>query len=174
MYCPNCAAQNVEGARYCRSCGADISLVPQALTGRLSSALAEAEDEGVGRRGRRRRRREKEPATVEGGIKNIFVGVAFFLVAFSVYRFMPGGFVWWYWMLIPAFAAAGEGVGQIMRARREQHMLTPPFRPAATTSVPPAARLNELPPRDTSEIYTPPGSITEGTTRHLDATRDKR
>ncbi|MDQ3650266.1 MAG: zinc-ribbon domain-containing protein [Acidobacteriota bacterium] len=39
MYCPSCAVQNVEGASYCRACGANISLVPQAMTGRLPEAV---------------------------------------------------------------------------------------------------------------------------------------
>ncbi|MGH9956462.1 MAG: zinc-ribbon domain-containing protein, partial [Pyrinomonadaceae bacterium] len=33
MFCPKCAAQNLDGASYCRVCGANISLVPQAITG---------------------------------------------------------------------------------------------------------------------------------------------
>ncbi|MGH9903752.1 MAG: zinc-ribbon domain-containing protein, partial [Pyrinomonadaceae bacterium] len=38
MFCPRCAAQNVDDASFCRACGTNISLVPQALTGRFSEA----------------------------------------------------------------------------------------------------------------------------------------
>ena len=32
MYCPTCAAQNVDNAQFCRACGADISFLSQAMT----------------------------------------------------------------------------------------------------------------------------------------------
>ena len=38
MFCPKCASQNVDGAHFCRACGANISLVPQALTGQFPVA----------------------------------------------------------------------------------------------------------------------------------------
>ena len=44
MFCPRCAAQNTEEAKFCRSCGADISLVPQAVSGALAERLAAGED----------------------------------------------------------------------------------------------------------------------------------
>jgi hypothetical protein len=78
--------------------------------------------------------------------------------------FMPGGRFWWFWMLIPALACAGEGVGQFMRLNREKELTT------GREQLFPAARETDarnLPPRNTSEIMMPPPSITEGTTRHL-------
>ena len=44
MFCPRCAADNSDDAKYCRACGADIHLVPQALTGLLPAEVTEAED----------------------------------------------------------------------------------------------------------------------------------
>ena len=35
MFCPKCATQNLDGASFCRSCGANISLIPQALAGQV-------------------------------------------------------------------------------------------------------------------------------------------
>ncbi|MGI9105935.1 MAG: zinc-ribbon domain-containing protein, partial [Pyrinomonadaceae bacterium] len=35
MYCPKCGTQNVDDASFCRGCGANVSLIPQALDGRL-------------------------------------------------------------------------------------------------------------------------------------------
>jgi hypothetical protein len=69
-------------------------------------------------------------------------------------------------MLIPAFACMGEGIGQLIRLRRE-------LPPAATTLSPSELAsprtAGDLPPRSTSEIMAPPPSVTEGTTRHLGA-----
>ncbi len=33
MYCPRCAAQTVDDAKFCRSCGADLKAVALALAG---------------------------------------------------------------------------------------------------------------------------------------------
>ena len=54
MFCPKCATQNLEGASFCRTCGANISLVPQALTGQMVQPAPPEEmmDETCGRRGR--------------------------------------------------------------------------------------------------------------------------
>ena len=166
MYCPKCATQNMENAKFCRACGADISLIPVALTGHLGqSQPAPVEDE---RPSRRRRRKREKKATYEAAFENIGVGLAFLVISILVALFMPSGRFWWFWLLIPAFACWGEGIGQLVRLRGEL--------PSAATleeqsQLPPvAAHLHELPsPRRTSEIMAPPPSITEGTTRHLGA-----
>jgi hypothetical protein len=170
--------QNVDDARYCRACGADISLVPQALTGRLPERYVEpaTDDELEGRAGRRRRRRkekEKEPPTVEKGVENVIAGLGFTVVALSILLFAASGRLWFFWMFIPAFHYFGEGIPMILRARRQQQQGLPPYTPPLDV-MRPAPRLNELQPRDTSEMMTPPASVTEGTTRHLDASDKKR
>lgn len=176
MYCPRCAVQNVDDARFCRACGADISLIPQALTGRLPERYVApaTDDELEGRSARRRKRKEKEkePPSVEKGVESVIVGVGFTLVALSIWLFAPAGQFWFFWLLIPAFAYYGEGVSMMMRARRERQDALPPY---ATTmdEIQRAPRLNQLPPRDTSEMLTTPSSVTEGTTRHLDAHRQE-
>src|SRR3954467_1390223 len=104
MFCPKCAAQNVEDAKFCRSCGTDISLVPQAVTGVLAERLA-AEGEGSGsRRDRRARRRHNQPISIERAVKSFFMGLAFIFVAFAARTWAPAGNIWWFWLLIPAFA----------------------------------------------------------------------
>ena len=163
MFCPKCAAQNADDAKFCRGCGADISLVPQAITGHLAQRLNE-EEEG-GRRGHRRR--HKEPANIENAAQLFFMGLAFALVSLAILSWAPGGRNWWFWMLIPAFVMIGRGVGMYLRVREERGRLAPPaFEPApASLSSPPHAA--GLPPqRHTGEIVRPP-SVTEATTRHL-------
>ena len=111
MFCPKCAAENIEGARFCRTCGSDISLVPQALAGSLPDAqIANHPFYAMSRRARRRMER---PATIDHAIKNIFVGLGFIAVAISILLFASHGSTWWFWFLIPAFStqrvAAGPG-----------------------------------------------------------------
>ena len=47
MFCPKCASQNIDGASFCRVCGANISLVPQALSGQLPVANDDGAREGA-------------------------------------------------------------------------------------------------------------------------------
>jgi hypothetical protein len=164
MYCPKCATENMNNARFCRACGADISLVPAALTGRIPpapvTAAAAAEDDT----GRHRKRRKKI-ASYDKAFENLGVGLAFLIISIVVALFVPSGRFWWFWLLIPTFACFGEGIGQLIRLKREL--------PAATSSfaeeLPASPAVGELPPRNTSEIMAPPPSVTEGTTRHLGA-----
>ena len=76
MFCPKCATQNLDGASFCRTCGANISLVPQALTGQMIQTPPPAEevlDESCNRRGRKRE------LTLDTAFKNMFIGVAFLI-----------------------------------------------------------------------------------------------
>jgi zinc ribbon protein len=167
MFCPKCATQNMDGARFCRACGADISLVPQAMSGRLPEAQAaelEALSQTVDSTRRRRRRHRGEP-NLEKGIKNTFMGIGFLLVTIAL-AFMPMGRGWWFWMFIPAFTTLGGGVAEIVRAKLGQSLQSSGSMPAV--AVPHVQPVHEFAPlRNTSELMPPPPSVTEGTTRHL-------
>ena len=174
LYCPKCATQNMDNARFCRTCGSDISLVPAALTGRIPQAPVVV-DEDDSRRMRRRKRKESKPPTYEKAFENIGVGIAFMIISIVVALYVPSGKFWWFWMLIPTFACMGEGIGHLVRLRGGL--------PAAPSAVNPAelppsqARavvVGELSTRATSEIMPPPPSVTEGTTRHLGAEAPER
>jgi len=157
MFCPKCATQNVDGASYCRSCGANISLVPQALTGQLPVADQPQWTD----RYERHKKRRREPS-VEEAIRSIMMGIAFAVISILVGKYSPGGWTWWYWMLIPAAMSFAKGFSHLARLRiaRSQN---------PTSSGP---RLNSVRPTDlpvarTGELMTPAPSVTEGTTRHL-------
>jgi hypothetical protein len=169
MYCPNCGTNNLEGARFCRSCGADISLVPQALAGHLpESQPVETPDEG--HRGRRRR----GVPSPDKAIKGMFSGLGFLVVAI-VLAFLPMGRGWWFWMFIPAFATLGGGIAEWMRFKQAEQgrslphaSTTPAMGAARSASMFAAAPPQAAPPRrNTAELVMPPPSVTEGTTRHL-------
>ncbi|MGB7924517.1 MAG: zinc ribbon domain-containing protein [Pyrinomonadaceae bacterium] len=168
MFCPKCATQNMDGARFCRACGADISLVPHAMSGHLPEAQAtalEATGQTDNSSRRRRRRRGNEAPNLEKGIKSTFSGIGFLIVTI-VLAFTPMGRGWWFWMFIPAFATLGGGIAEIVRARYGQSL--GPSSAQGAVSAPPLHHASELPPRrNTSELMPPPPSVTEGTTRHL-------
>jgi len=160
MFCPKCGAENAEAAQFCRACGANISLVPQAVSGQLAERFEE--DEGLREH---RKHRRGEGATVERAVRSLFMGVAFIFVAFAVRTWAPAGHIWWFWMFLPAAAMLAEGVSTTLRLRekKQQRLAPPAFVPSSLA--PPRAAAG-LPPRNTGEIVQPP-SVTEATTRHL-------
>jgi hypothetical protein len=162
MYCPNCGSQNAEGTKFCRTCGANLSLVPQALTGQLPP------EDRYSRR-RRKRHGDGRPPNLGHGITQTFTGLGFLFVALSISLFFPGGKFWWFWMLIPAFAMLGKGVAEIVSARtawQQSHGNQ------TTANMPPRRQTGELPPEPPG-FTLPPPSVTEDTTRHLDPNKDR-
>jgi hypothetical protein len=147
MFCPKCGNQNLDEAQFCRSCGVNLSLVPQALTGQLPAAPAAEEP-------RRKRRREH---TIGDAVGSFFVGLAFAAVALIL---LFQGKTWGVWMLLPALGIIGKGVGDYLQAR---HATQPTALPPAPPYAPPTA----LPARNTGELVPQPFSVTEATTHHL-------
>jgi ribosomal protein L40E len=156
MFCPKCATQNVDDASFCRSCGANISLVPRAMSGRLPDANQPPQFDRYSRK-----RRQREPS-IEEAIQGITMGVAFTIVSLLVARYAPAGEIWWFWMLIPAFGCFGKGFTALARLRlarsqpqsNEQTQLN-------------SVRQQDLPAPKTGELRAAVPSVTEGTTRHL-------
>jgi zinc-ribbon domain len=170
MYCPQCATENLDNASFCRGCGSNISLVSQALTGNLPATGNDEEPDDDAFSRRRRRRRRSAPS-VEKGVKNIFMGLAFIVVATMARKYLPGAATWWFWLFIPAFMMLGGGIAELMRLTMEKKPQLPSApRTDATAPSIPASRPSALPPRslNTGELVPQPPSVTEGTTRRLE------
>ena len=159
MFCPKCATQNLDGASFCRGCGANISLVSQALTGQMTQPQPPAElevDEGGGFCSPKRKRGKE--LTLEQAFKNIFMGVAFLIIAIAL-GLSRVGTGWWFWMILPGLMFIGTGLAQYIRVREGQKR--------ASLVAPPMQRTFVEPPRHHEELRAPVASVTEGTTRHL-------
>jgi hypothetical protein len=159
MFCPKCATQNADGASFCRGCGANISLVPQALTGQPLQAPPPSEEvleAACSTRGGKRKQ-----LTLDTAFKNMFIGVAFLIISIALSRTIGAG--WWFWMLIPAFSLMGTGIAQFIRIRDRENRL---FAAQRVQQVLPQFDQPAL-PRRTDELRAPVASVTEGTTRHL-------
>jgi len=113
---------------------------------------------------RKRRRARKIPTQAEA-IKQLFIGLGFVFVTIAL-AFSITGTGWWYWMLIPAFSCIGNGVSMLLKARDLQGAPKQVYGSGAAP-LGPQPQYSNLPPRDTGELYQPPPSVTEGTTRHL-------
>ena len=154
MFCPKCATQNVEGASYCRTCGANISLVPQALTGSLQTE--DRDDDG------RFSRRWRRQPSADHATRSLIMGVVFAVMAVTVFRYNPGSARWWFWILVPAMMLFSRGITEWMRIRRRRNESPKLAGPMVN-----AVRPTELRNPQTGELMPPMSSVTEGTTRHL-------
>jgi hypothetical protein len=159
MYCPKCAGQNGDDARFCRVCGSNLSLIPQALTGQLP-ATQDTQDECF-QLGRKRRRTPSQ----QRAISSIFMGFGFAIVALAL---VVSGEHWGIWMLIPAFSMLGSGVAMYLSLKsgpqRPQQVFKQPVQ--RVMRQPTTGEL--APPPHSSSLVVPPPSVTEGTTRILD------
>jgi len=106
MFCPKCGIQNPETGKFCRSCGTDLGNVTDALSGKLMKSHALVDKKG-------------KPVSYEGAVTKFFTGIAFLIVAIVLgITGAAGGKVWWFWMLIPAFASLGAGVAQYIQLKK--------------------------------------------------------
>ena len=125
-------------------------MIPQAMTGQIIQAPAEAVEE--------KNRKDGKEVTLDQSFKNIFMGVAFLLVSIVLSRSGMGQ-GWWFWMLLPAFGLMGTGIAQYIRIQERQKQ--------ASLVSPPVARTFQEHSRNPDELMPPAPSVTEGTTRHL-------
>ena len=143
MYCPACAAPNIDNAQFCRACGADISFLSQAVT-----------------RQEPERAREREK-----GLRYSFIGTGFLLLGLIMLVAAPRPANWamCFSMLCAGFPLLGTGIATILTVRRSE--LGRGLGTGETQRLT-GQLIPQLPPRTTSEIVKPP-SITEGTTKIL-------
>lgn len=153
MFCPKCATKNVEGASYCRTCGANVSLVPGALNGQLRTA----EPEGERPLGRRR-------PSMERAIRSLTMGVAFAAIIAMSSTFASGKTHWLVWLLVPAMLMFGRGFTEVVRVCGAKNRMQAASQPELK-SAPPLV----IPSVKTGELMTAAPSVTEGTTRHLES-----
>jgi hypothetical protein len=177
MFCPKCGSQNAENVRFCRSCGLELETVNAALTGRLSL------QKNDGKKGCDDEQSNDPDKLWSSFISKSLTGLAFIVIAlYLTFSGAIGGNVWGFWLLIPGAASLASGISSYAKAKRiEQrraeianfsagNAAIPPFS-NANTALPPRQTLfaNDYAPpvRNTGELLTPPASVTETTTRHL-------
>ncbi len=153
MYCPKCGIQNNDGTRFCRGCGENLKVVSQAMSKRLPVILASKMDAYFERKNERFRR-DSIILAIAGsawllyGLRSLVTGVgtlAPFPIVFGCLMLL-----WALWQHL------------VYKRSLFTNSNTERIRAASTT--------DGFSPHNAAQIVGPPASITEFTTKDLDAT----
>lgn len=125
MYCPTCATQAIEGAKFCKACGLNLSVVAQALNGGVSVADP-----------MRDREFKKARKQISDGIHGTAIGAAL-LVAAALPYFLVKPITTWAVSITLVLALAGiiklfRSAGSIVDAKLGPKLLDPALQQRAT------------------------------------------
>ena len=177
MYCPHCGADNAGEINFCRKCGEDLRLSAQAMRKRIGwrDFLSTKLDDGLAGRYRKDAR--------DGGI-NIFIGLVSVLL--GLWYLFTGQGALYFWVIVILCSALGIGVGfydvliyrRAVRGFPREEDRLPDDLSIFKSAAPPGPKPREIAAaqptseiRDAAARATSPPSVTETTTRHLDAPR---
>ena len=133
MFCPSCSTAAPEGAKFCKSCGLNLTSITQAIGGGTATLDPIREREY-------RRARKK----ITDGIQGSTVGAAIIVVAALCYFLLPGGNVVYAVSLVLALAGIVtffRSIGNIIDAKVGPKLLDPVLQARGTgplSSSPPA------------------------------------
>lgn len=154
MYCPRCAAQHSEEAKYCRACGENLSLVAQAMAKHLPIVLANKLDAYLARKNERIRRDSVFNALVGTGcfgyfLYSLFVtgvtGTALFMLILALVCF-----VWAFWDFLVYKRSFSSGSGITVKPVEGDPRVS-----------------------ESRQATIPAPGVTENTTRSLDASNEQ-
>lgn len=174
MYCPQCAAQNAEAAKFCRSCGLKLETVALAL--RTESAKPA-----------RKNKQKSEPQTTEEwverrikGVKDITAGslllTVSILIGAALALFVPNNVPWIFiwivffgWMACWGGIEIANGLGNLLESKSRLRLLENKESAIGSTShqLSPASEPVPVTSSHVTLCQSPPLSVTEGTTRQL-------
>jgi len=176
MFCPKCGTKNPESGKFCRSCGTDLGIVSDALTGNINSKsqqwnmIQPIEPVNLANY-------KGKSVSLENAFGKLFTGIAFLIVSI-VLAFSKVGQHWWFWMLIPAFSMLGAGIAQLIQLQKnEKNKISGlptesrnVLREQSSAELPLPQQTEYIKPKmsmyDTGELIPP--SVIENTTRHLE------
>lgn len=160
MFCPKCGAQNADGTRFCRGCGADVSSLPTALTGKRPGDLALA---------------EKQIDLYGAGLRGALIGTGFLISSGIAFAVSTRSAVLALFFLAFASYFLGTGIAKLLQSRALKRLMEPrdvapaQLAPEQTEYLKPAGSIYE-----TDNLTQLPSSITERTTTHLEMKAEKR
>ncbi|HEX6127219.1 MAG TPA: zinc ribbon domain-containing protein [Pyrinomonadaceae bacterium] len=159
MFCPKCGAQNVDDAKFCRGCGADVSNVLAVVDGRPPNVSA---------------LEEKRIERFSSGLRGLIIGVGLILaaalgLAISLRLAVVAIFAF-------AFASVflGIGISRLVQAKALKNLRE--LNPAGPDALPPGEADYIQPPRSiyqTDDLAPASRSVTEHTTTQLKIDPDR-
>ena len=159
MYCPQCATQNSDSARFCRACGTDLAAVALALANKFPAHGAWLEKYGEGRHKVSMGAILLGAALLIGAVPALFLGVIFPLVMLWT--------VFFGWMAGWGIVSLASGVGEMVKSKTMLSQMKR-FDSGLTTTEPPELSSAAHEPRMLDDVararpYSP-SSVTERTT----------
>ena len=173
MYCPRCAAQNLDDAKFCRACGTNLETVALALSDQYHpSRLSEDQDEELKPE---KSWLEKRKEGVDGIVKGTgLMGASLLIgIALGIFSNAPDWIIIWAglagWMACWGFISLVSGIGALIESRFLLRQLGQPASgtSAQTSQALPTNDLGTLPETLATPMLFPPPSVTEHTTKTL-------
>jgi hypothetical protein len=165
MYCPKCAAQNLDDAKFCRACGVNLEIIALALTGSYQPAKSADSSSVEPAKSWQEDRIEAIRKIVRAiGLMGASLVLGTALGLFSNQRdWLMIWMVFGGWMACWGVISLVGGIGSLMesrfmRSQLEEHR-TPQFQPSNARQIVTGELI-------TSQLPTPQ-SVTEHTTRSL-------
>ena len=175
MYCPRCATPHTDGAKFCRSCGAELESVALVLSGKSVQLTDNSKN---------KRELQTTQDWLEKRIestKNITTGAILLsvslLIGVALALFVPSGVPWivfWMvffgWLAVWGGIALALGIGGALEAKSRLRLMKLADKESSIDSTPQQLSPAGKPPMITNSAAcesSPYLSVTEGTTRRL-------
>jgi hypothetical protein len=162
MYCPQCATQNTDNAKFCRACGTDLAAVALVLTNKLPLPEAWLEKYGESKRKVIMGALLLGAALLIGGVPALFIGVIFPLVMLWT--------VFFGWIAAWGIVSLASGVGEMVKSQTMLRQMKQ-FDSGLTTTEPSELSSAAHEPRMLGDVTSAqpysPSSVTEHTTQLL-------
>jgi ribosomal protein L40E len=171
MYCPRCAAQNLDDAKFCRACGTNLLTVALALADQYHPARTDVDEEQAA---------QAEQSWLEKrteGVSKIVKGAGLLLtslligVAMGLFSNAPDWMIIWIamvgWMAVWGVISLTSGISDVLASRLMARQLN---QKATTASALQSSAIEEqkmLPDVPATNRLSAPPSVTERTTELL-------
>jgi zinc-ribbon domain len=169
MYCPRCATQNLDGAKFCRACGTNLETVALALAQQLDAAQS---DKDVAKEPRNKLEKRSEGLTTIVRASGLIGASALVGAALALFSNKPDWIIIWMifagWMACWGVISLVSGIAALIESRftppQAKHIAGEPV--SRTTPLGSGDDQEILPAPDTPKLSLP-SSITEHTTELL-------
>jgi len=168
MYCPGCATQNLDDAKFCRVCGTNLASVALALSEHNSNLSNRGQKSGRLSTNVRNLRRQGINKLIEGC--GLIAGSTLVGAALAIFSNKPDWIMVWLifgaWLAVFGVISIAKGIGNLIEWKyvlRELEEAT-----SARLEMPVAAGFKDVAAPVTSPKLTPITSVTEHTTELLD------